>query len=141
MAFTIEHPIRWGDMDALGHLNNTLYFRLFEEARVQWLDEVGADFSNGGNNTGPVIVSASCDFLRPVVYPATTRVSISVSEIGRSSFTINHHLSTTAHPDRTYAQGPCKVVWVDYQANRSVPLPDALRASLEQYRNLQQTTD
>ncbi|RDE18125.1 acyl-CoA thioesterase [Motiliproteus coralliicola] len=135
MTFSIDHPIRWGDMDALGHLNNTLYFRLFEEARVQWLAEIGSDFTN--SDQGPVIVHAACDFLYPVVYPATTRVSITVEEIGRSSFVLAHHLSTAQQPERTFAEGPCKVVWIDYRQNRSVPLPDSIRQKLERYRREQ----
>ncbi|MEH6649658.1 MAG: thioesterase family protein [Motiliproteus sp.] len=137
MAFSIDQPIRWGDMDALGHLNNTLYFRLFEEARIQWLDHIGAEFSKPNAATGAVIVHAGCDFLYPVVYPATTRISTTIEKIGRSSIEICHQMSTIDQPDRIVANGPVKVVWIDYKANRSVPLPDAIRATLIDYQKTQ----
>ena len=55
-------PVRWGDMDAYGHVNNTLYFRYMETARCDWLESVG--LPPGEGDDGPVIVSAFCNFHR-----------------------------------------------------------------------------
>src|SRR5690606_28802101 len=67
-SFTCSLPMRWGDMDAQNHLNNALYFRFIEEARVKLLDHIGGV---GNNERVSVLAHTSCDFLRPVMYPAT----------------------------------------------------------------------
>jgi acyl-CoA thioester hydrolase len=60
-------PIRWGDMDAMGHVNNTVYFRYFEIVRLEWLFKVGAP--TDPNGLGPVIVNAFCNFIRQLEFP------------------------------------------------------------------------
>ena len=60
-------PIRWGDMDAMGHVNNTIYFRYFEIVRIEWLHKVGGAPDPAGE--GPVIVNAFCNFLRQLEVP------------------------------------------------------------------------
>src|SRR5512141_987785 len=84
LVHTSRQAIRWADMDALGHVNNTAYFRYMEQARIEWL------FANqppGGayRGTGPVIVNASCTFLIPLVYPGEVEVHMFMVEPGRSS--------------------------------------------------------
>src|SRR5689334_25406807 len=69
-------------MDALGHVNNTVYFRYMEQARLEWLY---AQQARGYGDTGPVIVNASCTFLVPVVYAGEVEVRMSLGDIGRSS--------------------------------------------------------
>ncbi|MDO6563015.1 thioesterase family protein [Amphritea sp. 1_MG-2023] len=118
-------PVRWGDMDAYGHVNNALYMRYLEEARVQFLAQLGAAVD--GNGTDPVIINVGCTFLRPISYPATVNIKISVGEIGRSSFMTWYELSTTDAPDVICSEGYSKVVWMDHNTGRSVPLPDAIR--------------
>ena len=78
----VDLPLRWGDSDALNHLNNTLYFRLMEEARMRILYDAGFELPA---NDGAILAHASCDFLRPLTYPATVRVTHTVTRIGRSS--------------------------------------------------------
>ena len=71
--FTSRQPIRWGDMDSLGHVNNTVYFRYLEQARIEWLFALTPERS-AFEGTGPVIVNASCTFLVPLVYPGEIAV-------------------------------------------------------------------
>ena len=77
-------PIRWGDMDAYGHVNSTVYFRYMEQARVEWIEAMRFPVRPGGE--GPVIVNASCTFLVPMTYPGTVDVRTYVGHPGRSSF-------------------------------------------------------
>ncbi|MEZ5447927.1 MAG: acyl-CoA thioesterase [Thiolinea sp.] len=79
-AFVCRIPVRWGDMDAYGHVNNTVYFRFFEEACVQLIEQL-ASGRIAGSNHGPVIVTANCAFLRPVLYPDTVRIDCYLAEI------------------------------------------------------------
>jgi len=120
--------VRWGDMDAYGHVNNALYMRYLEEARVQFLASIGATMN--GNGTDPVIINVGCTFLRPVSYPATIIVKSFVGEIGRSSFMVWYELSTTDNPDQLCSEGYSKVVWMDHNTGRSVALPDIIRENI-----------
>lgn len=123
-----EIAVRWGDMDAYGHVNNALYMRYLEEARVQFLASIGADMR--GNGTDPVIINVGCTFLRPVSYPATVIIKSYVGEIGRSSFMVWYEVSTTDSPDQLCSEGYSKVVWMDHQTGRSVPLPEMIRHAI-----------
>ncbi len=121
-------PIRWGEMDAYGHVNNTIYFRYMEQARVEWLEGLDIEVRPGG--LGPVIINASCTFLMPMNYPGTVEVRTFVGAVGRSS--IQTYVEMRIEGDEAvYAEGASKVVWMDTQTGKSVPLPDHVRAAVE----------
>ena len=121
-------PLRWGDMDAMGHINNTLYFRYMEIARLDWIFRLGASTDLTGE--GPVIVNAFCNFLAQLEFPGDVRVSMYVGEPGRSSFETYHTLERADQPGLCYAEGGARTVWTDYRAKKSTPLPDWFRAHL-----------
>ncbi len=121
-------PLRWGDMDALGHVNNTLYFRYMEIVRLDWIFSIGGRTDPAGQ--GLLIVNAFCNFLRQLDFPGELRVTVYVAKPGRSSFESYHTLERTDEPGVICAEGGAKVVWADYPAKKSVPLPDWLRAHL-----------
>ncbi len=121
-------PIRWGDMDAMGHVNNTVYFRYFEIVRLDWLHRVGAITDPTGS--GPVIVNAFCNFLRQLTYPGDVRARHYVTNPGRSSFDTYLTLERVDEPGVVYAEGGAKTVWTDYQARKSALLPDWLRTAV-----------
>jgi acyl-CoA thioester hydrolase len=124
-------PLRWGDMDAMGHINNTLYFRYFEIVRLDWLFAIGAaNPGEGGSGEGPIIVNAFCNFLRQLKYPGDIEVTLFTANAGRSSFDTLHELRRSDEPTVLVAEGGAKVVWTDYALGRSAPLPDAVRALL-----------
>ncbi|WP_058534085.1 acyl-CoA thioesterase [Legionella saoudiensis] len=113
--------IAWGDMDALGHVNNARYFDYFQEARIEWLRELNIKMTE---QMGPVVVQVACTYLKPVVYPATVVLRSRIYNMGNSSMMMDHDLYQN---EVLMAQGSCKVVWVDYTKNKSVPLPDSIR--------------
>lgn len=129
LVMRMEIPIRWGDMDAMGHVNNTTYFRYMEQIRISWFDALG--FAPDPNGEGPVIVNAHCTFQRELVYPGTVLATQYVSDIGRSSWQTWITLSRTDDPRTVYAHGGAKCVWVDYPKRRSAPLPDAAREAIQ----------
>jgi acyl-CoA thioester hydrolase len=121
-------PIRWGDMDAMGHVNNTLYFRYMEIARLEWLFAIGAPPNpNGG---GLVIVNAFCNFIRQLEFPGDVLAKHYVANPGRSSFDTFITLERVESPGVIYAEGGATTVWIDFKAQKSAPLPDWLRAQL-----------
>jgi acyl-CoA thioester hydrolase len=97
LAFSCFIPVRWGDMDAFGHVNNTLYCRYFEEARFQWIHHKGLSLDD---DSYPLLVTIGCTFLRPVFYPDTLRIDIFISEPGRSSFMATYKVYTSADPHK-----------------------------------------
>ncbi len=121
-------PIRWGDMDAMAHVNNTIYFRYFEIARLEWLFMVGAGVDR--SLQGPVIVNAFCNFLRQLEFPGTVLARHYVANPGRSSFDTFLTLERTDEPGVVYAEGGAKTVWTDHAKRKSAPMPDWFRALL-----------
>lgn len=125
----IELQPLWSQMDALGHINNAVYFSYFEETRLAFFNSIGLGSALAGESeTGPVIVNAFCTFIKPVVYPCTMQVSMFCSEIGNSSFMAHYELKCN---NEVYTTGSSKVVWVNYKAGKSIPLPTAVRKHLE----------
>ncbi|WAC70865.1 acyl-CoA thioesterase [Roseateles sp. SL47] len=120
--------IRWGDMDAMGHVNNTVYFRYLEMARVEWLERLGGAPSPAGQ--GPVIVNAFCNFYRQVTYPGELIARHYVSSPGRSSFDTWITLERTDEPGVICAAGGATTVWQDAALQKSVELPTWLREQL-----------
>ena len=122
-------PIRWGDMDAMGHVNNTVYFRYMESIRLEWLFKVG--YGRDAHGNGPVIVNAFCNFIKQLEYPGDVLAKHYVAQPGRTSFEAYMTLERTDAPGVIYASGGAKTVWVNYAQQKSVPLPDRLRALID----------
>lgn len=126
--FTERCPIRWGDMDAYGHVNNTVFFRFMEQARIAWMESVGLDLVSP--EQGPVIINASCTFLKQLDYPGTVEVKMYAGELGRSSVMSYYELRKEGERD-LYAEGAAKIVWSDQRVRKSMPIPDEFRKALE----------
>ena len=118
-------PIRWGDMDAFGHINNTVYFRYMEQARADWLVSIGYSI-NRTQQESPVIINASCTFLRPLAYPGTAEVRMYVEPAGRSSIETIYEIRLKDQ-EQLYANGAAKMVWMNPTLGKSVPLPEMIR--------------
>lgn len=123
--YQTEIPIRWGDMDAYGHVNNTVYFRYAEQARCEWLEKMG--FKVAPEGITPVIINAGCTFLRPMNYPGTVQLRMFAGVPGRSSLETYYEMRL-AGDDTLYCEGSAKVVWMDAATGKSAPVPDAVRA-------------
>ncbi|NVI09640.1 acyl-CoA thioesterase [Paraburkholderia youngii] len=129
-VFEMTMPIRWGDMDAFGHVNNTVYFRYMEQVRISWFEHM--DFlGERPDGQGPVIVNASMEFLKQLHYPGDVIGRMSVATPGRSSFDTAFELLRADEPDTLYARGAARCVWIDYAAGKSMPVPDVLRAAIK----------
>jgi acyl-CoA thioester hydrolase len=129
LVYEMTIPIRWGDMDAMGHVNNTVYFRYLETARIEWLRAIGCQPDPGGE--GPVIVNAFCNFHKQLEFPGEVRVKMYVSDPGRSSFESWATMERPDDPGVIYASGGATTVWVDFPKQKSAPLPARLRQHLE----------
>lgn len=128
LVHTLVIPVRWGDMDAAGHVNNAMYFRYFETVRLDWLQQARGGAELYADGTGPVLVNAFCNFLRQLRFPADVVARHYVGRAGRSSIETYLTLERTDEPGQPYATGGGKLVWTDVSTERSIPLPDWLRA-------------
>jgi acyl-CoA thioester hydrolase len=123
-------PIRWGDMDTMGHVNNTNYFRYMETARIEWMRLVGENV-DGKAEEGLVIINAFCTFHRQFEYPGDILARMYVSDPGRTSFETWTTMTRVGEPDAVYASGGATIVWTNYAKQKSVPLPDHIRKLVE----------
>lgn len=117
--------VRWGDMDAMGHVNNAVYFRYMESVRVAWMASVGCAPDPQGQ--GPVIVNAFCNFYRQLEYPAQLLLRLHVSDPGRTTFETWVTMERADQPGVLAAAGGATVIWVDFPVQKAAPLPDWLR--------------
>jgi acyl-CoA thioester hydrolase len=122
-------PIRWGDMDAMGHVNNTVYFRYMEQARICWFERLVPE-EEAWRATGIVIANASCNYRRALTYPGTVEVKLYVGAPGGASVPTYYELRVDADPV-PYADGAAVVVFIDMQTQKSRRIPEAIRARLE----------
>jgi acyl-CoA thioester hydrolase len=123
---TLRVPIRWGDMDAMGHVNNTVYFRYMEQARIEWLYACSQRLGlTAYEREGPVIVNASCSFHASLTYPGEAEVRMFVGTPGKSSVESYYEIWMNG---TKYADGAAKMVWIDLANAKSAPLPEAFRS-------------
>lgn len=129
---SMEIPVAWGDMDAFGHVNNTIYLRWFESVRIAFFHAAQVPHQRVALIQAPILAHTSCTFELPLTFPDTVRVTASTGRVGTKSFTMLYEVHSLAHGRRA-AHGDGVVVWYDYPSGRSVPLPDELRERLEAF--------
>ena len=139
-ATDFDHPVvvlravRWGDMDAFGHVNNTIFFKWFEDARIATFMEIGVE-ADPPLGVAPILARTDCDFLAPVTFPATVEIGCRVPRVGNTSFVMEYAVRVVDGP--LVARGSGVVVMVDYRTGQKVPVPDQVRegiASLAEVR-------
>ena len=118
--------IRWGDMDAMGHVNNTVYFRYMEQARIAWFESLVPRVDAWGE-ISIVIVNASCNFRRPINYPGNVEVTVFAGAPGNSSVQTFYELNIE---DELYADGDATVVFLG-RDQKPLRIPDRIRALMQ----------
>ena len=118
--------IRWGDMDAMGHVNNTVYFRYMEQARIGWFESLVPQADAWGE-ISIVIVNASCNFRKPINYPGAVEVKVFAGAPGGSSVATFYDLNLN---DETYADGAATVVFVG-RDQKPLRIPDRIRTLMQ----------
>ena len=126
LVYEMLVPIRWGDMDAMNHVNNTVYFRYLETVRIEWMRSVGCQPDPKGE--GPVIVNAFCNFYKQLEYPGDVQVKMYTSDPGRTTFESWGTMERADQPGVVYAAGGATTIWVDFPSQKAVALPEWLRA-------------
>ncbi|RZL66056.1 MAG: acyl-CoA thioesterase [Variovorax sp.] len=125
LVYEMIIPIRWGDMDAMGHLNNGSYFRYLETARIDWFQSLGLDPSPAGE--GMVIVNAFCNFYKQLEYPGGVLMKMYASDPARTTFETWGTMARADAPEVICAAGGATTIWVDFPKQKALPLPEWLR--------------
>lgn len=128
LLHSLRLQVRWGDMDALGHVNNAEYLRYFEQSRIAWLEALG--YATTGKGSGPILAKATVTFLKPIVYPSEIEVRLHASRVGNTSFVLAADIANGRDATERFTEGEFVIVWVDYEAGKPVPVPQPLRTAL-----------
>ncbi|MCW8807738.1 MAG: acyl-CoA thioesterase [Rhodanobacter sp.] len=126
--FVASLPVRWRDLDAFNHVNNSTYLTYLEEARLQWLQQVPDWFSAA---SVPVLAASELHYRKPLVWPAQVQVELRCERLGNSSLTLAHCMVDAGDTDRLYCDGRSVLVWTNPATGKSVPLPTTIRAAVE----------
>jgi acyl-CoA thioester hydrolase len=125
-------PIAWGDMDAFQHVNNTRYFRYFEDARIAYFDAAGiAGVSGVPSGIGPILASTSCRFKAPLSFPDNIGVGARVIELDEDRFLVEHAVASEKL-GRIAAVGTALIVSFDYSKQAKANVPEEWREAIEQ---------
>ena len=124
-------PVQWGDMDAFGHVNNVVYIRWFESARIDLLNTIQSSVTMATGGVGPILVSVKCDYKRQLHFPDIVHVGSRVSNVGKTSIDVEHSVYSQQQ-EKVVATGISVLVVFDYDANRPVRIPDDVRQQITQ---------
>lgn len=131
----VTMPISWGDMDAYQHVNNTRYFRYFEDARIAYFERTGiTDLAASPTGKGMILSNIGCRFRAPLSYPDEVRVGAKVTAVGAHSFKMEYKLVSVAM-HKVAATGSAVVVAFDFEQGRKILLPESWRRALERVEN------
>ncbi|WP_254513391.1 acyl-CoA thioesterase [Anatilimnocola floriformis] len=131
----LEWPVQWGDQDALGHVNNTVYFRWCESARVAYLQRLGLEAWMKPTTLGPILAKIECNYKRQLHFPDTVRIGSRISQLGRSSLTMEHALVSKTQ-NALVAESTSVIVVFNYQTQRPVPIPAEVREAIERLEQI-----
>lgn len=121
-------PVRWRDLDAYNHVNNSTYLTYLEEARLDWLKQVPGEWYS--DSCAPVLAASTLNYRAPINWPAEIVVELHVERLGNSSLTIGHRIVDAEQGDTLYCDGNVVLVWMNPQTGQPVAVPDAIRNSI-----------
>lgn len=127
---TVRESIRFADMDAYGHINNAIYFRLFEQARMVYLQRINLILDLDNPGVGAILAETRCRFRLPVTHPDTVIVGAKVDEIGPHWFIMSYVVVSEKH-GALAAEGSGRIVSYDYANATKCALPDTVRAAMD----------
>jgi len=127
----VSLAVEWGDQDSFGHVNNTVYLKWCETARVVYLEQIAMWQMIEAEGVGPILAAIGCNYRRPVTFPDTVQIGARVSKIGNSSFHMVHHI-VSLKENLIVADSDSVLVFVEYKRNQSLPVPGNMREAIAQ---------
>ena len=122
--FRMPIALRWRDLDAFNHVNNSNFMTYLEETRIRWFDTLGEAWVT--DTMAPLLAAVQMNYRMPIPYPSSVVVELFADRVGNSSVTLGHHIGSE---DGTvlHADGHVVMVWIDRATGRPTALPDAVR--------------
>ena len=125
----IEIPVAWGDMDAFQHVNNIMYFRYFESARIAYFEKLNFHDQMIITGIGPILANTQCKFKIPLTYPDKLSVGAKVDVIEKDRFLMKYLVVSHKHRNIA-ALGEGMIVSFNYHENKKAPIPDEIRTRI-----------
>jgi acyl-CoA thioester hydrolase len=122
----ITFPIAWGEMDAFQHVNNSVYFRYFESARIAYFERLEFMEHMQATGVGPILASTQCRFRIPLTYPDTVRVGAKIADVGEDRFVMRYAV-VSQRLQKLAAEGEGVIVSFNYRESQKAPLPGVIR--------------
>ncbi len=124
----VTQPVAWGQLDAFDHVNNTVYFRWFEDARIETFLRIGFNQAMKDTGIGPILAKTSCVFRRPLGFPDTVTACSRIVDLQQDRFTMEYAVFSELVGLAAHGEG--RIVCFDYRNNRKVQLPETVRARI-----------
>ena len=122
----IEFPVAWGEMDAMNHVNNIVYFRYFESARIAYFEKMDLIGYMTETGIGPILATTSCKFKIPLSYPDKVLIGAKVVNIEEDRFVMNYLVVSAKH-QKVAAEGDGVIVTLNYREGKKVTVPEVVK--------------
>ncbi|MFX0081222.1 MAG: acyl-CoA thioesterase [Candidatus Hodarchaeota archaeon] len=129
----VEMPVRWGDMDARGHVNNTIYYRYFESTRIALFQSLNVYEEPTTVRIGPILAYQDCYYKAPLTYPDTLYIGARIVKLEESKMIIKHTIMSEKL-GRKAAEGEAHIVWYDYENQNKAIIPEDLKDKISKLR-------
>jgi acyl-CoA thioester hydrolase len=123
--FVATLGVRWRDLDAFNHVNNSNFLTYLEESRLQWLSHVPGPWFD--ETSMPVLAASEINYRQPIAWPATLHIELRCKRLGNTSMTIAHRIVDAGDATRLYSDGHVVMVWMNPATGKPVSLPQAIR--------------
>ncbi len=137
MPIDLDLAVAWGDMDAYGHVNNTVFIRWCESARIVFFEQIGLETCRKKTGLGGILASIQCRYRAPVIYPDTVSVSINIQNLSATDFELKYLIWSKTQL-KTVAEASDRIVAYDYRSLKKASWPEQIYNSLNQLHFKQQ---
>jgi acyl-CoA thioester hydrolase len=131
----IEIPVAWGEMDSFQHINNIVYFRYFESARILYSEKLGLHKLKDDTGIGPILGSTGCKYKFPLTYPDTVSVGAKITGIKEDRFSMKYVVVSRRH-NRIAAEGDGVVVMYNYHERKKTAIPEVIRRRIAELEKI-----
>lgn len=126
----LNQDVIWGDMDSFGHINNTVYFRYFEDARIAYFDKIGVHQQKEQYDIGPILATTHCNFKLPLDYPDRIHIVARSSILSPKKFNMEYAVFSEKYGS-IVADGAGLIVYYDYANGKSCEIPKMIVAAIK----------
>ena len=121
----LNKELIWGDMDAYQHINNTVYFRYFEDVRMAYFEKIGVNDFMQKHSIGPILASTKAEYKAPLVYPDTVTIAAKIYQAHGKKIHMNYAVFSQ-QLDTIVAEGEALVIYFNYAKKQSCAIPEKI---------------